>query len=110
MVTRVALRRAAILFLAGLLSAKATEVHAAGEMWTARGLITRIEAGWREETLSVEHTAPIVNPGNCPETRFGYATDPADPGRSLFHTVAEKAFENKLFSSIQAARSGCLCS
>lgn len=94
-----------MLFLTGLLSTGAHDVLAAGEMWSAMGLITGFEAGWTQDTMAVEHTAPLVNPSNCPVTNGGYATDPADPGRSLFHAVVEKAFQHQKDAQLLIA--GC---
>ncbi len=59
------------------------------------GNITWLEVGWTEDSMSIQHSAPnFVNPNHCP-VEGSYATDPKDPGHSLFHTVALSAFMNK---------------
>jgi len=68
------------------------------ETWTDWGSIVWLEAGWELDTIAVGHSAPrMVNPDNCPVAApgAGYATNPADAGHSLFHTVALSAFLNK---------------
>ena len=47
----------------------------------------------------------LVNPGGCSVTAFGYATDPADPGHNLFHTMALAAFLNR--KEVALTISGC---
>jgi len=59
------------------------------------GSVTTMEAGWAEDTMAVYHSAPIVNPGGCEVTTAGYATNPNDPGHSLFHTLILSAFLNR---------------
>lgn len=59
---------------------------------TALGRITDLEAGWVVETVSVETTAPVINPADCPVSGQGYVTSLSDPGRKLFHDVLREAF------------------
>lgn len=83
-----------LMYLAVLLLGS-NAARGAGEVWTDVGMITWMEAGWSQDTMAVGHTAQLKNPANCSVANFGYATDPADPGHSLFHTVALSAFMNK---------------
>ena len=76
------------------------------QSWSGFGSIKYIEAGWSQDTMAVYHSAPTVNPNGCRVTSAGYATDPADPGRSLFHTVALAAFLNR--KEVQLLISGCV--
>jgi hypothetical protein len=59
--------------------------------WTDWGSIRELEAGWTEDSMAVRHSAPIRNPGGCPVSD-SYATNPNDPGHTLFHTVLLDAF------------------
>lgn len=61
---------------------------------TEWGTISLIEAGWAQDTMAVWHTTPMVNPSGCTVLNAGYATDPADPGHSLFHTILLSALLN----------------
>lgn len=62
---------------------------------TEWGTITWLEVGWTEDSMTIQHSSPnFVNPNGCP-VAGSYATDPKDPGHSLFHTVALSAFMNK---------------
>jgi hypothetical protein len=67
----------------------------AAEAWTEWGVITWIDAGWKEDTIAVHHAAPTVNPDSCRFPDGGYATNPNDPGHSLFHTIALSALANR---------------
>jgi hypothetical protein len=79
---------------------------AQAQTWTGFGSVQYIEAGWAQDTMAVTHSAPVVNPNGCSVTSAGYATDPTDPGRSLFHTVALAAFLNR--KEVQLLISGCV--
>lgn len=70
------------------------------------GLIKVISAGWTEDTMSIDHSAPIVNPNQCPTTNGGYATNPNDPGHTLFHTILLNALINR--KEVQLLISGCV--
>ena len=64
--------------------------------FTEWGSITLISAGWALDTMAIYHSSPrIANPNGCAVTNGGYATDPADSGRGLFHTIALSAFLNR---------------
>ena len=95
MLTRILIRTAQMVAIVGICLTVANGAQAAGETWTAWGVITQLEAGWGADVMSVAHSAPIVNPGGCSVTTYGYATAPDDPGHSLYHTVALTAFMNK---------------
>lgn len=69
------------------------------------GLLQEIEAGWGDDTMAVYHAARMVNPAGCPSTNAGYATNPADPGHGLFHTVLIEAFLAR--KEIRLLISGC---
>ena len=73
---------------------------------TAWGSVQRIEAGWAEDTMAVWHSGAMVNPSNCSVTTAGYATSPADPGHSLFHTVILSAWLNRKEVMLRIA--GCV--
>ena len=73
--------------------------------YTAWGSVQDLEAGWGDDTMAVRHSAPIVNPGGCPVTNGGYATNPADPGHSLFHTLLLSGFLNR--KEVALLISGC---
>jgi hypothetical protein len=99
-------RTAQVLIIGGMLLMGGNVAQGAGEAWSSQGTITWIQAGWSQDTMAVGHTAPLVNPANCPVKNDGYATDPADPGHSLFHTVALSAFMNK--RNVQFLIAGCI--
>ena len=48
----------------------------------------------------------MVNPGGCSVTNAGYATNPADTGHSLFHTLLLSAFLNR--KEVAILVSGCV--
>lgn len=98
-------RTAQIMCVLGALLAGASHAQAQTPTYTPRGTIKTIEAGWSLETMAVWHSATMVNPSNCLVTNGGYATDPADTGRSLFHSVILNAFLNK--REVQLVISGC---
>jgi hypothetical protein len=77
----------------------------AGTQYTQWGSVQELEAGWGEDTMAVRHSAPLVNPGGCPITTAGYATSPADPGHSLFHTLLLSGFLNR--KEVALLISGC---
>ncbi|MBD2680809.1 MULTISPECIES: hypothetical protein [Nostoc] len=70
------------------------------------GSVKLISAGWIEDTMAVYHSDPNVNPDGCPTTDGGYATNPKDPGHSLFHTTILNAFINQ--KEVQLLISGCV--
>ncbi len=78
----------------------------AAETWTSWGPITSLEPGWRLDTMAVWHSAPMTNPDGCPVSNAGYATDPSDPGHTLFHTVMLSAFLNH--KDVRFLLSGCI--
>lgn len=81
------------------------EAARAAETWSDWGSIKGIEAGWVLDTMAVYHSAPVVNPDHCRVETGGYATDPADAGHSLFHTVTLSAFLNR--KEVHFLISGC---
>lgn len=89
-----------------LISAAIFAPAAWAQTWTGFGSIQYIEAGWSQDTMAVVHSAAVVNPNGCRVTTAGYATDPADTGRNLFHTVALAAFLNR--KEVQLLISGCV--
>ncbi|MBW4621783.1 MAG: hypothetical protein KME17_20760 [Cyanosarcina radialis HA8281-LM2] len=72
---------------------------------TEWGSVRSMTAGWVVDSMAVFHSAPVVNPDGCPVTTAGYATNPADTGRSLFHTLLLSAFMNR--KEVQLLISGC---
>lgn len=63
--------------------------------YTDWGSIRELEAGWAEDTMTVIHSGAQINPDGCTVTNAGYATNPADAGHSLFHTMLMSAFLNR---------------
>lgn len=63
--------------------------------WTEWGAIQNLEGGWGADTLTIRHSPTFVNPGVCSVTNVGYATDPSDTGRGLYHALALSAFMNR---------------
>jgi hypothetical protein len=91
-----ALRSLAALGVIGALSSLASAENATNPLWTQWGTITSIESGWVADSMSLRHSvAAMTNPANCTVLNGGYATNPADPGHNLFHTLALSAFLNK---------------
>jgi hypothetical protein len=70
--------------------------------WTR---ITLIKTGWVVDTMAVFTQAPVADPG-CPVTNAGYATNPADSGHQLFHSVLLAAFING--REVQILADGCV--
>jgi hypothetical protein len=84
-----------------------TNTTDAAEQWSAWGSIVEIEAGWAQDTMAVYHSPSVtVNPDGCRVTTAGYATNPADPGHSLFHAVTLSALMNK--KEVAFLISGCV--
>lgn len=77
----------------------------AQEAWSQYGAVQELEAGWVEDTMALRHAAPMVNPSGCSVTNAGYATNPADPGHSLFHTLLLSALLNR--KEVAVLVSGC---
>jgi hypothetical protein len=69
--------------------------QAQAQTWTGFGSIQYIEGGWSLDSMAVTLSTGLTNPKGCPVTNAGYATDPADPGHNLFHTIALAAFLNR---------------
>lgn len=97
---------AMVLIIVGILLRTGHDAWAAGETRSPRAMITWIQAGFRLDTMAVGHAAFMVNPDDCPVVDGGYATDPNDPGHSLFHKVAEAAFQNK--REVEFLIAGCV--
>jgi len=74
--------------------------------YTQWGSVRELEAGWVEDVITVYHSAPLVNPGGCPVTNAGYATNPNDAGHSLFHTLLLNALLNS--RGVALLISGCV--
>jgi hypothetical protein len=90
-------------------TASASVVHIgaqAATQYTAWGSVQDLEAGWADDTMSIRHSAAVVNPGACPISNAGYATAPADPGHSLFHTLLLSGFLNR--KEVALLISGCV--
>lgn len=83
--------RAAALLAAAVVAAPTWAAMA----YTDWGSVTSLEGGWTVDSMSVAHSAPLVNPDFCSVTNAGYATNPADSGHSLFHTMLLGAFLNR---------------
>jgi hypothetical protein len=98
-------RRRAII-LGVLATAAAGPAWAQSPQWTDWGSVRELEAGWSQDTVAVYHSAAIKNPDGCAVTNAGYATNPADPGHSLFHTVLLSAFMNR--KEVHILLSGCV--
>ena len=73
--------------------------------YTAWGSVQDLEAGWGDDAMSIRHSGAMVNPAACPVTNGGYATTPADPGHSLFHTLLLSGFLNR--KEVALLISGC---
>lgn len=82
------------------------EVAQAAETYSDWGSVRSIETGWVLDTMAVSHSATMVNPDGCRVTNAGYATNPADPGHNLFHTVTLSAFLNR--KEVRFLISGCV--
>ena len=87
------------------LVAWAPTAFAQAERYTDWGSVQELEAGWVLDAMAVRHSAPMVNPGGCSVTNAGYATNPADAGHSLFHTLLLSAFLNR--KEVALLVSGC---
>ena len=91
------------------LSAGTSHVTAqAGPQYTQWGSIQDLEAGWGQDTMSIRHSAAVMNPGGCSVATAGYATNPADTGHSLFHTLLLSAFLNR--KEVSLLIDGCVFS
>ena len=96
----------AALLVCGAASASVVRMAAQpATQYTAWGSVQELEAGWGEDTMSVRHSAPVVNPGACPITTAGYASSPADTGHSLYHTLLLSGFLNR--KEVALLISGC---
>jgi hypothetical protein len=73
--------------------------------YTQWGSVQELEGGWTLDAMAVRHSAPLVNPDRCSVTNAGYATNPADAGHSLFHTLLLSAFLNR--KEVSLLVSGC---
>ena len=73
--------------------------------YTQWGSVQELEAGWVLDSMAVRHSAPMMNPDGCATTNAGYATNPADAGHSLFHTLLLSAFLNR--KEVSLLISGC---
>lgn len=88
------------------LSALAASEACAAPQYTDWGSIQELEGGWGQDTMSVRHSARVVNPDGCRVATAGYATNPADTGHSLFHTLLLSAFLNR--KEVSLLISGCV--
>lgn len=70
------------------------------------GAVVRLEGGWAQNTMTLNHAAPLVNPDACPTINAGYATSPDDAGHNLFHTVLLAAFLNR--KEVSVLIDGCV--
>lgn len=77
----------------------------AAQAYSGWGSVQELEAGWVIDSLAVRQSAPLVNPDSCTVTNAGYATNPADAGHSLFHTLLLSAFLNR--KEVALLISGC---
>jgi hypothetical protein len=100
---RLALIAAGAMALAAVSAAPSAAAPA--PQYTLWGSVQELEAGWAQDTMAVRHSAPLVNPDSCPVTNAGYATNPADTGHSLFHTVLLSGFLNR--KEVALLISGC---
>jgi hypothetical protein len=98
-------KAAQILAVVGMTTAIANPASAAPS-YTEWGSVKVLSAGWVQDTMSVTHSAPVVNPSGCSVTNAGYATNPEDPGHSLFHTMLMAAFLNR--KEVQLLIEGCV--
>jgi hypothetical protein len=100
-------RRLVMMAIVGLGLTVASGAQAQTMTWTSWGYVTWLVGGWSQDTIAAGHTAPLVNPGNvCKTSNAGYATDPADPGHSLFHTMLLSSFMNK--KEVRFLLQGCV--
>jgi hypothetical protein len=99
-------KKAAGVFLAASIAAASASPAQAAPQYSAWGSVQWIMSGWTQDTMAVIHSAPMVNPGGCSVTNAGYATNPADAGRSLFHTIALSAFLNR--KEVRFVVDGCV--
>jgi hypothetical protein len=79
----------------GLSSSASPVTVLAAPQYTQWGSVQDLEAGWGVDAMSIRHSAPLMNPSACSVTNAGYATNPADTGHSLFHTLLLSAFLNR---------------
>ena len=101
--------RATIRSLAGAAIAACLSTAAfAAPVYTDWGSVVSLEGGWAQNTVSLFHSAPLVNPDNCPVTNAGYATSPEDTGADLFHTLLLSGFMNRKETAVLI--SGCVFS
>ncbi len=96
----------AALLLAFAVTSVAPSAAQAAPQFSQWGSVQELEAGWALDTMAVRHSAPVVNPDGCAVTNAGYATNPADPGHSLFHTLLLSAFLNR--KEVALLISGCV--
>jgi hypothetical protein len=89
------------------------------QTWSEWGAITSIDAGPSSDSISLHHSAPLINPGtrdlsavsggvkytSCRVTNAGYSTEPRDEGRDLYHTIALAALLNR--KEVQILVQGC---
>lgn len=95
-----------VLAASGLAACGMAAAPAWGQQATEYGAITSLSGGWSLDTLAVSHSGRFVNPSGCSLVTNGYATDPGDPGHSLFHTLALAAFLNR--KEVSLTVSGCV--
>lgn len=105
--TNILSRLALIIVILGFSVTIANNSHAT-EQSSDWGSITWMEGGWTVDSMAIGHSAPLVNPDNCPVKEAGYATSPTDAGHSLFHTMALSAFMNH--KQVRFLISGCVLS
>src|SRR5829696_5376523 len=79
---------------------------AVAPQYTQWGSVQELEGGWGVDAMSVRHSAPLVNPDGCSVTTAGYATNPADTGHSVFHTLLLSTFLNR--KEVSLLVSGCV--
>jgi len=75
-----------------MLAAVAQPAWSADHIRTTPGTITALEAGWAEDTVSVQVHSHLVNPAGCAHPEAGYVTSTTDRGRKLYQDILRDAF------------------
>lgn len=91
--TRTSLSLKSSALLALTTAAVAQSAWSADPVRTSPDRISILEAGWGEDTVSVQLLGrQIVNPAGCTHPEAGYVTSPSDRGRTLYQDILRDAF------------------
>jgi hypothetical protein len=83
-----------LLVIVGVFSMLACPVYAAEPQFTDFGRVVTLQAGFTIDRMLVFHSAPMINPDNCPLTTNGYIIDENAPGHKTFYALLLGAFLN----------------